>query len=78
MKTLLTFGTYTIDSKGGLIYSVILYGQTAESPKMTFICDININCMGYAYFVEKATEIYCKYFECDNYNIVFLSHLNRE
>ncbi len=78
MKTLLVFGTYEIDARGGLIYNVTLYGQTEQNPKMTFICQTGIGCMSYSSFAEKATEIYCKYFECDSYNVVFLSHLNRE
>jgi hypothetical protein len=77
MKTLLTFGTWTLDKKGGLIYNVIIYGQTAENPKITFITEISISCMGYDYFVKKAKEIYCNYFGCDDYNIITLSHIDR-
>lgn len=77
MKNLLIFGTYKLDDKGGFLYEVIIYGQTAENPKITFLADITIGAMCYSAFVEKAKEIYCNYFECDNYDIITLSHIHR-
>jgi hypothetical protein len=70
MKTLIISGTVAEKSKKSpkYIYNVMLYGQTSENPLCVCITQKYIQCNGYNDLIDECKNIYCKYFNTDDFN----------
>lgn len=77
MKTLLITGTTnTVENKDKITYNISLFGQTDETPEITFICGLNnLKCDNYGEMISLCKKYFCEYFKVDDFNIITMQNL---
>ena len=77
MKTLLIAGIFCNESNNlPVLYDVTMFGQSDKSPAMQYITHKKLSLpSGYNALITECKEIYCSYFNVDNYNIITLTEL---
>lgn len=83
MKSLIIAGTYkqiAIKTQNGtgyhIHYNVYLFGQTSDRPTVECIGFLDRETRGFDELQELARERFCKYFDCDAFNIISMEVLN--
>jgi hypothetical protein len=78
MKTLLITGIYNHSSKLGIYnvnYKVDLFGQSDTDHTLVLITNQIFKNFNYDQLIDHCKKIYCKYFNCDDFNIITLTSL---
>jgi len=87
MKTLIISGTYktkqikqNLDSFSNsyntiTTFNINLFGQTKENPVCQYITTKEVIVNSYAQLVDKCKDIYCNYFQTDDFNIITIDSL---
>lgn len=58
-----------------VFYNVWLLGQTDKIPEINFFGVIDTELFGYSDLQELAREKFCKYFNCDDFNIISIENI---
>ena len=59
-----------------ITYKVDLFGQTKKDPEIHFLYNRTFIVKNYNELIEECKKVYCRYYECDLYNIITIERLN--